>query len=143
MKIIAALDFSETSERILEAVQAYATQLDHAEVYLVHVEPEEPAFIGYEPGPQTVRDQVAHNFRNEHVRLQDSARELEKSGLKVTPLLLQGPIGDTILTEVKRLEADLIIVGSHGHSFLHNVLVGSTSKEILKKSRIPVLVIPS
>ncbi len=143
MKIIAAVDFSETSERVLRTVQACADQLAHAAVYLIHVEPPDPDFVGYAPGPQTVRDQLAQRFRNEHVRLQQSAKELEKAGVDVTPLLLQGPISTTILAEAERLDADIIITGSHGHGLLHNVLVGSTSAEILKKSRIPVLVVPT
>jgi nucleotide-binding universal stress UspA family protein len=143
MKIIAALDFSETSGRVLSAVKTYAARLNDAEVFLIHVEPPEPAFIGYDPGPQSVRDQVAEDFRNEHIRLRKSAEKLKKDGVNATPLLLQGPISQTILDEAGRLGADLIITGSHGHSLLHNVLVGSTSEGILKKSKIPVLVVPS
>lgn len=142
MKITAALDFSETSQRILDAVETYARKLD-AEVFLIHVEPPEPDFIGYDPGPQTVRDQVAHSARGEHVELQKAARSLEAKGVKTTPLLVQGPFSASILAEADRLGADLIIIGSHGHGMLHDVLVGSTSEGVLKKSRIPVLVIPS
>jgi nucleotide-binding universal stress UspA family protein len=74
--------------------------------------------------------------------LQKDARALEKTGLKVTPLLLQGPPGETIVAEAERLEADLIIIGSHGHGAFHKMLVGSTSGDVLRKARIPVMVIP-
>lgn len=143
MRFIAALDFSETSNRVLRAVQTYADQLDDADVYLIHVEPPDPDFVGYAPGPQTVRDQVAQDFRSEHVRLQDAAKELEEKGLKVTPLLLRGPTSETIVDKAVELNADVIITGSHGHGLLHDILVGSTSAGILKKSPIPVLVIPA
>ena len=90
-----------------------------------------------------MRDQVAQSCRNEHVRLQESAKELEEKGLKVTPLLLQGSISETIVDKANQLDADVIIIGSHGHGLLHNILVGSASAGVLKDSPIPVLVIPS
>lgn len=141
MRILAAIDFSEASEAVLKAAGTYAGPLK-AEVFLIHVEPPEPDFVGYEPGPQTVRDQVAHDMRAEHIRLKKDAKALEKTGVKVTPLLLQGPSGETILAEAVRLKADLILIGSHGHSALHKMLVGSTSESVLRKAEIPVMVIP-
>lgn len=141
MKILVAVDFSTASEAVLEVTRTYAQKLS-AEVYLVHVEPPEPAFISYELGPQTVRDQVAHDIKTEHSRLQKDARALEKTGIKVTPLLLQGPPDETIAAEAERLETDLIIIGSHGHGALHKMLVGSTSAGVLRKAQVPVLVVP-
>ncbi len=141
MKIITAIDFSAASERILSVAKTYAEKLN-AEIFLIHVEPPEPDFVGYEPGPQTVRDQVARDMRTEHARLQDEAGALKKTGLTVTPLLLQGPASETIVAEAERLGADLIIAGSHGHGAIHNVLLGSTSEGILHKTKIPVLLIP-
>jgi len=141
MKIQAAVDYTTASEMVLKVTKAYAKQLQE-EVYLIHVEPPELAFAGCEPGLQPVRDQVAHDTKTEHARLQKDARALEKTGLKVTPLLLQGPPGETIVAEAERLEADLIIIGSHGHGAFHKTLVGSTSEDVLRKARIPVMVIP-
>lgn len=142
MKILAAVDFSTASEAVLKATEIYAKRIE-AEVYLIHVEPPEPAFVGYDVGPQSVRDQVAHAMKTEHIRLQKDAKALEKAGVKVTPLLLQGPEGETIISEAGRIEACLILVGSHGHGALHKMLVGSTSEYILRRSRVPVLVIPA
>ena len=34
---------------------------------------------------------------------------------------------------------DLIVMGSHGHSRVHRALIGSVSEKVLKKSRLPVL----
>jgi nucleotide-binding universal stress UspA family protein len=141
MKILTAIDFSTATEAVLKVSSAYAKEL-RAGIYLIHVESPEPVFIGYEPGPQTVRDQVALDMKTEHIRLQKDARALEKTGIKVTPLLLQGPPGEMIAAEAVRLGADLIIIGSHGHGALHKMLVGSTSESVLRKAKIPVLVVP-
>ncbi|MFA7257681.1 MAG: universal stress protein [Kiritimatiellales bacterium] len=137
MKIVAAVDFSTATECILKAAKDYAKILD-AEVYLVHVEP--PESVDYDCDRSCI---CARDVKIESVRLQKNAKVLQRNGIKAIPVLLEGAIGKTILDETVRLEADLIIAGTHGHGLFHNRLVGSTSEEILRKSKIPVLLIPS
>jgi nucleotide-binding universal stress UspA family protein len=48
-----------------------------------------------------------------------------------------------VLSEAKRLHAELIVVGSHGHGLLYDALLGSVSADILRKSSLPVLVVPT
>jgi nucleotide-binding universal stress UspA family protein len=93
-------------------------------------------------GPEVVRDQVAHELREEHRGVQALAETLRAAGIDATALLIQGPIIDTILSEAKRFEADMLIVGSHGFGALYDLLVGSSSRGILKNCDIPVLVVP-
>ena len=40
------------------------------------------------------------------------------------------------------MEAELLVVGSHGYGAVYDLLVGSISRGILKHSKIPVLVVP-
>jgi nucleotide-binding universal stress UspA family protein len=63
--------------------------------------------------------------------------------LDTTALLVHGATVEVILKEASDLEVDLIVVGSHGRGAMYQLLVGSVSEEVLKKSRIPVLVIPT
>jgi nucleotide-binding universal stress UspA family protein len=46
-----------------------------------------------------------------------------------------------ILKTAKNIEADIIILGTHGHNILQDSLLGSTARRIVKDSQIPVLVI--
>jgi nucleotide-binding universal stress UspA family protein len=142
MKILVAVDFSPAAAAVLRQARHYAKALA-AEVWLVHVAPPDPEFVGYEAGPQTVRDQVAEKFHAEHRALQQQAEEFRHLGLNVASLLLQGPTSPTILAEADRLQVDLIILGSHGHGALYQVLVGSVSEGVLRKAGRPVLVVPT
>jgi len=36
----------------------------------------------------------------------------------------------------------MIMLGRHGHSAIYNILVGSVAEEVLKRSPIPVLLVP-
>lgn len=78
------------------------------------------------------------------MRLRKDALALQRAGIKVTPLFLQGPACETILTEAIRLKVDLIITGAHGHGGANcKVSVGHISECILFGSKIPVLVVPA
>ena len=48
---------------------------------------------------------------------------------------------DEILKRAKDLQCDLIIMGAHEKGFV-NMLLGSVSNSVLRRSRIPVLVVP-
>jgi nucleotide-binding universal stress UspA family protein len=67
---------------------------------------------------------------------------LRQDGLEATALLVQGPIVATILAEAQKMNADLLIVGSHGFGALYDLVVGSSSRGVLKDTEIPVLVVP-
>lgn len=141
MKILVALDLSPITGKVVEKVKKIALKTD-PKIWIIHVVAPDPDFIGYDVGPQTERDFIAKKFHEKHIALQDIAKKMKADGFKVTPLLLQGPTVQTILEEADDIEADMIISGSHGHGVMYNIFIGSISKEILKFSTRPVLIIP-
>ncbi len=113
------------------------------EIFLLHVAEPDPSFIGYEAGPEEVRNQVAKEFHLEHQQLQASADRLRQAGHQVNALLVQGPTVQTILEQAEYLGAEVIVVGSHGRGKLFDLVVGSVSAGVIRKSKVPVLVVPS
>ncbi len=142
MNILVALDLSGASARVVEAARHVARQ-GGAHVYLLHVAEPDPDFVGFEVGPDDVRVQVAEEFRREHRAVQEFARSLRDEGIEATALLVQGPTVATTLEQAQKCDAALIVVGSHGHGAIYNVLVGSYSAGILRKAQVPVLVVPT
>ncbi|MDD2388863.1 MAG: universal stress protein [Desulfobacterales bacterium] len=53
-----------------------------------------------------------------------------------------GKPSDVIILEAEKNACDLIIMGTHGHGGFKETLMGSNSKRVIRKSKIPVLVIP-
>jgi nucleotide-binding universal stress UspA family protein len=143
MNILIAVDFSAVTDRIIECLLRFATNPAAHRMYLIHVTPPEPAFVGYDAGPTTLRGQVAHELRDQHVELQRHAATLRAAGCEVTPLLLQGPTIETVLAEADRLKTDLLVIGSHGHGAVYDLLVGSVSEGLVRRSKRPVLVVPA
>lgn len=141
LKILVAIDLSDASEKVVGAAKYLAKATD-GDIRVLHVAEAEPDFVGYDAGPEVVRDQVAKEFRDEHRGVQALAESLRKAGVSAKALLIKGPIIDTVLAEAKRFDADLLVVGSHGFGALYDLLVGSSSRGILKRTEIPVLVVP-
>ena len=58
---------------------------------------------------------------------------------------LQLPLGLLEIAEKSRVQsaADLIVMGSHGHGSVYNLLVGSVTEGVLKISKHPVLLVPT
>ena len=49
-------------------------------------------------------------------------------------------IADVLIAECRRLDANLLVMGSYGHSRLHELLPGSTTDRVLHRSPFPLLI---
>lgn len=141
MNILVAVDLSPASEEVVKTAGNVA-KLTGAKIYVLHVAEPEPDFVGYDAGPEVVRTQVAGELRREHRSVQALAERLRVEGLDATALLIRGPTVETTLKEADNLKAELIVVGTHGHGAVYDVLIGSYSAGIIRRSELPVLVVP-
>ena len=141
MSLLVAVDFSSVSDSQLEIVGRLARP--NREIYLLHVAEPDPTFVGMEAGPDEVRHQVAVEFKREHDQIHALADRLREQGHEVNALLVQGPTIQTILEQAEKLEAEVIVVGSHGRGKLFDLVVGSVSAGVIRKSPVPVLVVPT
>lgn len=140
--ILGLLDFSPVSDQvILKAGEL--SKLYNAKCWLIHIAAPDPYFVGYEIGPQYIRDDKASSLKKEHDVLQSYKKTLQEAGVDCEALLIQGQINSTITSEIEKLQIDLIILGSHGHSRLYDLIVGSVCEYTLRNSKIPMLVIPA
>lgn len=140
--ILAAVDFSPVSEAVVEHAAALAKAFS-ADLTLIHVAAPDPDFVGYDAGPEVVRDDRAREIRSEHRELQAIGDALRDRGIPAQALLIQGPAVEKIVAEARKLEADLIVIGSHGHGALYRVLLGSVGEGVVRAAWRPVLVIPA
>ena len=139
--MLVCVDFSDVTEDVLETAQRTAQAFSSA-TWLVHAAAPDPDFVGYEAGPQVVRDDVAKHLRAEHRQLQDHAQRMRDAGIDAHALLIQGPTVDALLAQADEVGAELIVMGSHGHGALRRVFVGSVSQGVLKRAACPVLIVP-
>jgi nucleotide-binding universal stress UspA family protein len=139
--ILVTIDFNKNEELLIDKAFQLAEAFD-SKLWLIHIAAPDPDFVGYEVGPQYIRDSRATELKKEHKQLQEYTANLEKKGVDSEGLLVQGATIEMIIEESKKLNVDLIIAGHHKHGFFYKAFVESVSSEIIKKSKIPVLIVP-
>ena len=129
------------------ALQAIAVGLDLAEeegseATFVHVAPAKdvlPVMGGFGmAGPVLVPHEADEADR---VCLEDARRIAEELGLEAKANLLAGDPAKEIVAYADSIDADLIVVGSHGYGAISGALLGSVSRGILHRTTRPVLIV--
>ena len=139
--ILAALDFSDATPGVMNTASDLARAFQ-VKLYLLHVAGPRPNLADPGPNIQNSRQSLAEIFRREHRELHTRAEQIKATGIPVTPLLIQGGASEKILQETRRLDASLAVLGTHGHSRLYNLLMGSVSREVLQNASCPVVLVP-
>jgi nucleotide-binding universal stress UspA family protein len=147
-KVLIALDYNPNSEIVAEQGYRLAKKLG-AQVCLLHVLADigyygvnYPTFMGYEGYNEMQVDlEVISDLRNVAKNyVETAARHLDDPG--VTTHMAEGPTATAILEYAKEWDADLIVMGTHSHSVLEKVLMGTTASRVLEKTDVPVYLIP-
>lgn len=139
--ILVSMDFDGKEEKLIAKAIEMARAF-HAKVWLIHVAAPDPDFVGNDVGPQSVRDALADELWNQHKLMDEYTSALKKKDIVAEGLLIQGKTIDTLMEKSKKLKADMIIAGHEEHGFFYKAILGSVSREIIKKSKIPVLIVP-
>jgi nucleotide-binding universal stress UspA family protein len=158
-RILVAIDFSEVTHPVIHLARQLAKALT-AEIHLVHVREitaaPMPGSLGYglagmpELAPMTgvpvagfepMSETIAES-EDEKSKLARWQTEIAQEGVKVTLHEPTGAVAEEILEQADAVDADLIVMGTHGHGAMYNLLVGSATKGVLKHSSRPVLLVP-
>ncbi len=72
-------------------------------------------------------------------KLESSAQQLDEAGYKVKIKILSGQPESVIAGEVESDAYDLLVMGAFGHSRIRQLIVGSTTTEMMRSCKIPLL----
>lgn len=140
MAILAAIDFSSVTTAVVEALPDLMNP--NETLHLIHVGEPDPDFIGFDVGERVVRQQRENQFHHEHEQLTSIAEQLNRQGLKVVASQPHGSTAKVILEQATECDARMIVLGSHGHSALYDLIAGSVAESVIRKSDRPVLLVP-
>ena len=140
-QILVPLDFSDATDAVLATARRLANALD-LPLMLIHVAQAEGDFIGYQVGPQYIRDHVAEELWDQHEALEKLQQHLAADGIEAVAMLVPGDPGRKLVEEIDRLGPELIVIGSHGHGALYHLLTGSVCQAVLQHAACPVVVVP-
>jgi len=139
--ILVSIDFNKGEDLIIKKAIEIAEKFN-SKVWIIHITAPEPDFVGYNVGPEYIRENRANELRKEHKILEEHAKNLNDQGIEAQGLLIQGATIEMILEESKKLKVDLIIAGHQEHNFIYKAFIGSVSAGLIKKSKIPILIVP-
>ncbi|TWP22514.1 universal stress protein [Apibacter muscae] len=140
--ILVPIDFSNLTDHLLNEAIDYAKDT-RSKVYLLHVASLDLGFVIGDLGFQYLPELEDAGMKEEIFELKKYESKLKAESIDVEIIIKQGIPSEIILQEAEKLNVRMIVMGSHGKGLFMDVLLGSVSNEIIKKSKIPVLIIPS
>lgn len=139
--ILAPVDFSKISEAVVTEAAALARALDGRVVLLTVVQP--PLVITEYAAMMNVAEITAAGAKMAARELDRLEDQLKNQFIKTESVQVTGAPIAHIIEQAEKYEADYIVMGSHGHTALYDLLVGSTTHGVLMRARCPVVIVPA
>ena len=134
-RILAAVDFSETSDKAFDYAMSLARVFE-AEVVALHVV-HDPIVYAPTTG-QEWRDEFERTIKE---KLDALLNRHTCEGVEVTAVIKQGGAWLEIIEYAKAENCDMIVLGTHGHGPVQHMLMGSVAEKVVRKAKHPVLVV--
>lgn len=139
--ILAPIDFSSASQHVIRAAIKLASPLE-ARLVLLHVLPPLSRLGGDAALAESGAEFAVLVETDASRRLAKLQRELASEGVVAHAIHRRGNAGRCIVQQANRLAADYIVIGSHGHSAVYDLIVGSTTTRVLKDAGCRVVIVP-
>jgi nucleotide-binding universal stress UspA family protein len=137
--ILAAVDFSPHSEAVVDAAVTLARQFD-AKVRLVHAyDIPIPLVSPYEVAIPELYLQETRRIAAE--KLAALVEQVNAKGVAADSLLTEVPAAAAIVRAAEESKADLVVIGTRGHTGLKHLLLGSVAERTVRLSPCPVLTV--
>jgi nucleotide-binding universal stress UspA family protein len=139
MKILLPVDGSDYTKRMLAYIAAHDELLGGNHEFVV--------FTAVTPIPAYAARFLDHGIVDGYYREQADGvlgpvkKFAAQNGWNARSIHATGHAAEAIAAVVEAEKPDLIVMGTHGHSALGNVLLGSVASGVLARCQVPVLLI--
>lgn len=140
--LLVPTDFSDRAERALDLAISLATRLG-TEIELLHIQSESMTVL---PPPLDVASFAPFNAQETlHIGDELDRRVARVRAAQVTcrSLNLVGNVADQIVARAQEIDAELVVMGTHGRTGLRHAVLGSVAERVVNRSAVPVLVVPT
>jgi nucleotide-binding universal stress UspA family protein len=141
-RILCPIDFSDYSRHALDHAVAIARWYEST-ITVLHVFSTAPV-AAYAPGAPGFGSIVLTGADRDQL-LVEIERFIETEPTPEVPIevvVREGSTTSEILTQAAELNADLLVMGTHGRSGFERLLLGSITEKVLRKAKCPVLTVP-
>jgi nucleotide-binding universal stress UspA family protein len=137
-KVLVPVDGSENSFRALDHA-LFIAKSTGTQITAMHVI-EHPPTIHVES--QKLLNDLLSNYRKESTKILDKCKEAaEKSGVNLDTVIAEGNAASNIAGYAEQGGFDLIVIGSRGLGRFKEIVLGSTSKQVLHDTKCSVMVV--
>ena len=137
-------DASKSADRALETAVQLAKQFG-AKIYGLQVVAEVPTFG--EAGPPITGIDIPAYERELKLAAQEALErkvtEKVPSDIEIQTAIEIGKPADIIINYAKDNKIELIVMSTHGRTGLSHLMIGSVAENVIRRSPIPTLIIPS
>jgi nucleotide-binding universal stress UspA family protein len=137
-RIIVPVDFSEHSEYALETAASLANEFD-SELIVIHMLELSNAIIS--AATESFSEEATFYLKLAEQKFDAFLDKPYLNGITIKTLVKHFKVFSEVNDIASDLDADLIVMGSHGTSGVREVLVGSNTEKVVRHADIPVLVI--
>lgn len=140
--ILAPIDFSGVTDAVVAAAAELARAFDGTVVLFTVVQP--PVMVTeYAPLLADAAEVVAQGEKNADRELGRIESRLKADFVKAESIHVVGAPIQAIIEQAGISRPDYIVMGSHGHTALYDLLVGSTTHGVLMRAKCPVVIVPA
>lgn len=140
MKILVPVDGSDSSKAAIRFIVARLTPVNpQLRVELLNVQPPVPRLPARFAGAARVRE---HHASEANRILKPALAPLRKARVDASARYVVGSPGATI-GKIAARDADLVVMGAHGHTALAGLVVGSVTNAVLASCATPLLIVRS
>jgi len=143
--LLVPIDFSDVTERVVEAADEIARAFD-AKLWLMHCASDYPIYaaMGEASLVLPIPDgEPSERFPEQYRQLSDVVMSERNKGVDAEMLFVVGSPIEEILSAADDRQVDLIVIGSHGHGAFYELVVGSTTSSVLHRTNRRSLVVPT
>ncbi len=148
-KVIIALDFDQSAEKVAQTGFEIAKGLK-AEIILLHVVAEPPyyssnayspimGFIGFDTTSIEIEEKGLH--REAKRFLEETKKHLGDEAMDI--YVLDGDVTEGIAGLIKKLNADMVVMGTHSRRGLEKLLAGNLAEEVMNQITVPLITVPT
>jgi nucleotide-binding universal stress UspA family protein len=142
-RILYAADFSPASRPAFARAIEFA-KLARAELTVVHVVNPAIPYVGDGYVAPQLYDQIVTDLQTKaQKQLNQLLAKARAARVKAKGLLVEGVPHDRITRAARANRADLIVMGTHGHTGLARMILGSVAARVVATARCPVLTVRS
>ena len=143
-KILCPVDFSDTSDLAIKSAKSMAL-LFNAELHLFHVVDHlhgHDHFMILQLTPNEIAGKLKKDVSDKLIKMASRLKnEPGSERLDISTEVKEGKAFVQIIKTAKKIDADLIVMGSHGRTALSHAIIGSVTERVVRKAPCHVLVV--